>query len=113
MVKKLPMIILPSSSGSRRLMPHHLKNAATATSIEKLRAASSVISQLVGRVVAEERQLEMLVRPDQIGVENFLVGEQRDRHRRDQEAERQAPASFARLKAARQKEIERDHAAAR
>jgi hypothetical protein len=50
MVKTLPMIILPSSSGSRHFVPYHLKNAATATSIEKLRVASMVIIQLVGSV---------------------------------------------------------------
>ena len=54
MVKKLPMIILPSSSGSRRLVPYHLQKAATATSIEKLNAASIVISQLVGSVVPKK-----------------------------------------------------------
>ena len=47
MVKTLPMIILLISSGSRRLVPHHFQKAATATSMEKLNAASSVISQLL------------------------------------------------------------------
>ena len=50
-VKKLPMIILLISSGSRWLRLHHFQKAATATSIEKLRIASSVISQLLGSVV--------------------------------------------------------------
>jgi len=46
-VKALPMMILVISSGSRRLVPHHFQKAATATSIEKLTAASTVISQLL------------------------------------------------------------------
>ena len=50
MVNRLPMIILLISSGSRALGLHHFQKAATATSIEKLRIASSVISQLDGKV---------------------------------------------------------------
>ena len=48
MVKKLPMIILLISSGSRCLSAPPLPEGATATSIEKLKIASSVISQLDG-----------------------------------------------------------------
>ena len=44
------MTILLISSGSRCLRLHHFQNAATATSIEKLSVASSVISQLDGIV---------------------------------------------------------------
>ena len=47
-----------------------------------------VIIQLVGSVRAEEGQLEMLVGPDQVGVEDLLVGQQRHRHDRDQQRSR-------------------------
>ena len=52
------MIILVISSGSRRLRLHHFQKAATATSIEKLRIASSVISQLDGNVVPMKVRLK-------------------------------------------------------
>src|SRR3954447_16904366 len=45
-----PMIILPSSSGSQPRAERQRQKAATATSIEKERAALTVTSQVVGAV---------------------------------------------------------------
>ena len=58
MVNTLPMIILLISSGSRCLRLHHFQKAATATSIEKLSAASSVISQLDRHGCSHELRLK-------------------------------------------------------
>ena len=54
-------------------MPHHFQKTATATSIEKLTAASTVISQVL--VLLSQTQVELLVAPDEVGVEDLLVGE--------------------------------------
>jgi hypothetical protein len=39
--------------------------------------------------VLHELQVEALVAPDEVSVENFLIGQERDRHHRDQDAQRQ------------------------
>ena len=109
MVKKLPMIILLISSGSRRLTLHHFQNSATATSIEKLRIASSVISQLDGMVYCHELQVEVLVAPDEVGVEDFLIGQQRNRENRDQDAKREDAQPVLAVEVPGQVEIERAH----
>ena len=56
--------------------------------------------------VAHERQVELLVAPDEVGVEDLLVGQERDRHHRDQDAEREHPEVVLAIEIPGQVEIE-------
>ena len=47
--------------------------------------ASSVISQVVGSWVPKKVQFERAVAPQQIGIEDLLIGQQADREHRDQQ----------------------------
>ena len=85
MVKTLPMIILLISSGSRCLRLHHFQKAATAISMETLTTASTVISQLL--VLLSSVRSKCWSPQVEVSVEDFLIGEQRDRQHRDQDDE--------------------------
>src|SRR5438045_2822765 len=55
-----------------------------------------------GQGRAHDTQVELLITPDEIGVENLLVGQQRDRHHRDQDTKSKDAESVSAIEIARQ-----------
>ncbi len=59
--------------------------------------------------IVHEPQVEMLVSPDEVGVENLLVGQQRNGHHGDEDAEREHPRLVLATEIPRQEQVERRH----
>ena len=79
-----PMTILVISSGSFQRRPYQRQKAITPIIVTALTNASSDTSQVIGMLKPKNTVWNALLAPHQIGVENLLIADDRNRQHRQQ-----------------------------